>query len=227
MNINKPSHLGHRARIRKKFLNSSNSLLDYEILELLLFSAIPRKDTKEIAKNLLNEFGDITSIVNADISHLKEISGISDNVVAHFKIIKEIIIRGAKSKITKVNIIDNWHNMIQYCQNNIGHLQYERLHILFLNKKFHLISDKIYGEFETTNHVAIDHKYIIKMALNLSSSYVILCHNHPSGNLKPSKIDIISTKKLKEALENVAIKMLDHIIIGNNQYYSFKESLVI
>jgi DNA repair protein RadC len=227
MNINKPSHLGHRARIREKFLNNHNSLLDYEILELLLFSAIPRKDTKEIAKNLLNEFGNITNIINADPSYLKEIPGISDNVITHLKIIKEIIIRAAKNKITKVNIIDNWHNMIQYCQNNIGHLQYERFHILFLNKKFHLISDKIYGEFEITNQVTLDNKYIVKTALNLSSSYVILCHNHPSGNLKPSKMDIDSTKKLKESLENVAIKMLDHIIIGNNQYYSFKESLAI
>lgn len=228
MNSTKPNHLGHRARMREKLLINSNSLLDYEILEVLLFSAISRKDTKMIAKNLLAKFGSITDIINADNHLLKEVEGVTDSVIASIKLIKEIIVRESKDKIKKVNILNNWQDMIKYCQNNIGNLKYEKFHILFLNKKYRLISDKIYGESDNADSISINKNHIIKNSLNLSASYLILCHNHPSGNIKPSKADIDNTLKIKESLENIAIKILDHIIISDNsRYFSFKEQGLI
>lgn len=228
MNSTKPNHLGHRARMREKLLINSNSLLDYEILEVLLFSAISRKDAKMIAKNLLAKFGSITDIINTDSHLLKEVEGATDSAIASIKLIKEIIVRESKDKIKKVNILDNWQDMIKYCQNNIGNLKYEKFHILFLNKKYRLISDKIYGESDNADSISINKNHIIKNSLNLSASYLILCHNHPSGNIKPSKADIDNTLKIKESLENIAIKILDHIIISDNsRYFSFKEQGLI
>ncbi|MFT4718161.1 MAG: DNA repair protein RadC [Rickettsiales bacterium] len=228
MSSEKPNYLGHRSRMREKFLINSSSVLDYEVLEMLFFAASPRRDTKIIAKNLLTKFGNITNIINADKHLLKDVAGVTDSIIVSIKLIKEIIVRESKDKISNKIIINNWQKMIEYCQTNIGNLKSERLHALFLNKKYQLISDKIYGGSESANTIHINKNVIIKDALNLSTSYVILCHNHPSGNTSPSKQDILTTKKIKDSLEDIAIKMLDHIIVAaNGEYYSFqKESLI-
>ncbi len=228
MNSKKPDYLGHRARMREKFLINSNSMLDYEILEMLFFSASPRRDTKPIAKNLLAKFGNITNIINADVNLLKEIPGVTNAIITSIKLIKEIIIRESRDKIENNIVINDWQKMVEYCQNNIGNLKNEKLHILFLDKKYRLISDKIYGDFEEIDNVNINQSAIIKDALNLASSSIVLCHNHPSGNPNPSKQDIINTEKIKLSLENIAIKMLDHIIVaGNGKYCDFKEESLI
>ena len=228
MSLNKPSHLGHRSRMREKFLNNSKSLLDYEILEMLLFSSSSRKDTKLIAKTLLIKFGSIANIINADDNLLKECSNVTDSVLVSIKLIKEVIIRESKDKVTKVNVIDNWQEMLKYCQNNIANLKNEKMHILFLDKQYKLISDRVYGGYESIDNIIINKNNIIKDALNLSCSYVILCHNHPSDNPKPSRKDISNTKKIKDYLENIAIKMLDHIIVTKSgRYYSFQEDSML
>jgi DNA repair protein RadC len=218
MSSEKPSYLGHRSKMREKFLINSNSMLDYEILEMLFFAASPRQDTKIIAKNLLTKFANITNIINIDKHLLKDVAGVTDS----------IIVRESKDKISNEIIIDNWQKMTEYCQTNIGNLKSERLHVLFLNKKYQLISDKIYGGSESANTIHIDKNVIIKDALNLSTSYLILCHNHPSGNASPSKQDTLATKKIKDSLEDVAIKMLDHIIVAaNGKYYSFQKGSLV
>tara|TARA_Y100000389_G_scaffold169836_1_gene176386 strand:+ start:12332 stop:12976 length:645 start_codon:yes stop_codon:yes gene_type:complete len=214
--------------MREKFLSNSKSLLDYEILEMLLFSSSSRKDTKLIAKTLLIKFGSISNIINADDNLLKECSNVTDSVLVSIKLIKEVIIRESKDKVTKVNVIDNWQEMLKYCQNNIANLKNEKMHILFLDKQYKLISDRVYGGYESIDNIIINKNNIIKDALNLSCSYVILCHNHPSDNPKPSRKDISNTKKIKDYLENIAIKMLDHIIVTKSgRYYSFQEDSML
>jgi DNA repair protein RadC len=218
-----PNNIGHRSRLRKKFLINQDSILDYELLEILLFSAHPRRDTKQISKDLLKKFGDINSIFNADENLLKEINNIGDSSLVSIKLAKEIIVRYSKNNISNKIIINNWQSMIDYCQKNIGNLKNENLHILFLDKKYRLISDRIYGELALSNNISVSKNEIIKNALNLSSSYVILSHNHPSGDPKPSKIDISNTKNIENALKHVDIKLLDHIIIASDKYYSFQQ----
>lgn len=219
----KPDHIGHRQRVREKFLSSlGKELHDYELLEILLFAANARQDTKPMAKKLIAKFGNISGVVNADVNLLKEIPGVGEGAVTSIKIIAEIINRVLKVSAKAKPVLSNWQAVLDYAYALLKDLKYEVFRVLFLDKKHQLIEDELLGIGEN-DYVVVSSKAIAKKALLLNASSVILLHNHPSGELKPSKADIKTTNDISVALENLEIKILDHLIIGASGYFSFKE----
>jgi DNA repair protein RadC len=224
----KPHYLGHRKRLKSKFLkNLPSSFEDYELLEILLFSSHSRKDVKPLAKKLLSEFGSLGAILNADKNLLKNISGVNDNVLISLKIIKEIAGRFSKEKINKKPVIESWQSLISYCKIQMTDLQQEQLRVLFLDKKYNLIADELQHQ-GTIENVEIDVRSILHKTIELSASGLILIHNHPSGDTKPSKADIKNTNMIAESLKIINVKIYDHLIFGHDgNYYSFKSEGLI
>lgn len=225
----KADYIGHRTRVREKFLASlGKELHDYELLEILLFAANSRSDTKPLAKKLIAKFGDISGVVNADVNLLKEVEGVSESVITSIKIISEIINRVLKKTAKTKPVLNNWQAVLDYSYALLKNLNYEVFRVLFLDKKHRLIEDELLGIGEN-DYVVVSSKAIAiaKKALLLNASSIILLHNHPSGELKPSIADIKTTNEIILALKNLEIKILDHLIIGGNGYFSFKEEGLI
>lgn len=219
-----PDYLGHRARVRKKFLNSlGEELHEYELLEILLFAASPRQDTKPLAKNLIAKFGDISGVVNADVEMLKTIDGVGEVAIVQIKIIARIIQRILKNRAKQRPVLNNWQLVVDYASAAVKDLNYEVFRVLFLDKKHQLIEDELLAIGENDN-VVISSKAIAKKALLLSASSVILFHNHPSGELRASAVDILVTKEIVSTLKVLEVKVVDHLIISCNGYFSFKEN---
>ncbi|MGV2433053.1 MAG UNVERIFIED_CONTAM: DNA repair protein RadC [Rickettsiaceae bacterium] len=217
-----PHFLGHRQRLRDRFMKSRNALPDYELLEMVLFAAIPRKDVKELAKNLLKEFGDLSNIINADIDKLMTIKGVTQNVYVNFLLIKEILLRVMKSNVIGQNVINSWPSLVEYLRISQGNFKTEQFRILFLNTKNILISDEL-QETGTVNQTPAYPREIIKRALFHEASAIILVHNHPSGVPNPSNADITLTQDIERACRALSIKLHDHIIVSKNDIYSFRE----
>jgi DNA repair protein RadC len=221
MNINPNS--GHRSRVRKKFLQSfGEELHDYELLEILLFAANPRQDTKSIAKKLIEKFGDVSSVVSADVELLKSVEGVGDAAIVQIKIISQIIKRVLKKSAKEKPLLNNFEAVLNYASALLKNLNYEVFHVLFLDKKHQLIEDELLAVGEN-DHVIVSAKLIAKKALLLNSSSLILLHNHPTGDLRASSADIKTTNEISAALKNLEIKILDHLIISNQGHFSFKE----
>lgn len=223
--LDKPHYLGHRKRVKDKFLKSdSTHLKDYELLEILLFSTHPRIDTKTLAKKIIEKFGSINELINSDPKLLQESQEFSENLRVLIKIIQEIIKRNFFQKIDKKIIINNWEALLSYCQIQFFNLKHEEFRILFLDKKHQLIENYHHNEGSIDN-VQVDIEKIAKKAIMLTASSVILTHNHPTGEVNPSKNDILTTEKILKTLNILNIKVFDHLILGpQNQYYSFKEN---
>lgn len=218
----KPDYIGHRQRVREKFLASlGKELHDYELLEILLFAANARQDTKPIAKRLIAKFGDISAVVNADPDLLMQVEGVGSGAVTSIKIIAEIINRVLKNSAKLKPVLNNWQALEDYAYSMLKDLKYEVFRVLFLDKKHQLIEDELLGIGES-DFVHVSAKSIAKKALLLNASSVILLHNHPSGELKASKADIKVTNDVILALENLQIKVLDHLIVGSGGCFSFK-----
>jgi len=225
--LEKSDHLGHRQRVRKKFLSSlGKELHDYELLEILLFAANARQDTKPLAKKLIAKFGDISGVVNADMNLLKEVEDVGEGAITSIKIIAEIINRVLKNSAKTKTVLNNWQAVLDYSYASLKNLNYEVFRVLFLDKKHQLIEDELLGIGEN-DYVAVSSKAIAKKALLLNASSIILMHNHPTGDLRPSNADIKTTNEIILALKNLEIKILDHLIIGGSGYFSFKESGLI
>lgn len=226
----KPSHIGHRQRVKKKFLQSlGKELHDYELLEILLFSANAQKDTKPIAKELLKKFGSLERIISADIENLKNVNGVGEAAIVNIKIINEIINRSFKNQLKIKPILNDWETLLNYCKSSIANLNYETFKVLFFDKKYCLIDDEDFCD-EENDAVAVNAKLIVKKALNFSSSFIVLVHNHPTqtkGDLKPSKEDISLTNKMIELTKNLEIKILDHLIFSKDSHFSFKENALL
>lgn len=223
----KPDHLGHRQRVKKKFLASlGKELHDYELLEILLFAANARQDTKPLAKKLIAKFGDISGVVNADVNLLKEVEDVGEGAITSIKIIAEIINRVLKNSAKTKAVLNNWQAVLDYSYASLKNLNYEVFRVLFLDKKHQLIEDELLGIGEN-DYVAVSSKAIAKKALLLNASSIILMHNHPTGDLRPSNADIKTTNEIILALKNLEIKILDHLIIGGSGYFSFKEGGLI
>lgn len=213
---------GRRKRLRKRLIESQlGKLYDYEILELFLYLSIPRKDTKPLAKQLLKKFGSIGKLINADAPDIRNVDGVGESTIANLYLLKEITFRANKEAILSKPIISSKNDLINYLRSSIGNGSIERVHILYLNNKNRLIGDEIL-DYGTTNRVAIYPREIVKKAIFLNASAVILAHNHPSGNTKPSQSDIDQTNELQLALEAVDVVLHDHVIISSNSYFSFK-----
>ena len=228
MQPNKAHYIGHRKRVKEKFLKSNPNLFeDYELLEILLFSSIPRKDTKALAKTLINKFGNINKLINADLNLLQNSEHINNNTLALIKIIQEIINRNFLQKIEKKKIINNWNSLLDYCKIKFANLKNEEFRILFLDKKHQLIQDYKVNEGIIDN-VNIDLIKINKQAVLTSANSAILAHNHPTSNVTPSKNDILTTEKISKSFNVLNIKIHDHLIIGERgNYFSFKENGII
>ncbi len=227
MNDEKPHYIGHRQRLKQRFLNGSfENFAEYELLELLLFSATPRKDVKPLAKKLLEKFGNLANLINADKDKLLSIEGINDGVCLSFFIVRELINRILKQKVVNQNIISSWGALLDYLKSTMGGLRLEQFRVLFLNKKNILISDEIMT-IGTIDQAAVYPREIIKRALFHEASAIILVHNHPSGSSQPSKADIELTNKIVEACNAVSIMVHDHVIISNKDYFSFKSNMFL
>ncbi|AIL64942.1 hypothetical protein NOVO_02750 [Rickettsiales bacterium Ac37b] len=217
-----PHYYGHRERLKKRFLSSnSGALPDYEILELLLCLAKPRSDQKPLAKSLINTYGSLAQVLTADQNSLLNVKGIGANVITTFKLVQETAIRLVKEDMTTRPILESWKNLLDYCRATMGHIKIKQFRVLFLDVKNMIVADEL-QEHGTVNHIQIYPREILKRALSLGASSLILVHNHPSGNIKPSKEDIEVTKQLLQSALLMDITIHDHVIISNKNHYSFK-----
>ena len=213
---------GHRERLRERFLqNGDTALADHELLELILFYAIPRRDTKSIAKGLLKEFGSLSAVLSAKAEDLAQISGLSENSAGLLKAVYAAASRMAQKQIMNQLVLSNWEQLLSYCHVAMANLPTEQLRVLFLDKKNKLIADEVKQE-GTVDHTPAYPREIIKRALNLGASAIILVHNHPSGDPTPSRADMQLTDTVAEVAQLMGITLHDHIIIAKTAHYSFR-----
>ena len=218
---------GHRARLKSRLIQSNlGSVADYEILELILCLAIPRKDMKPLAKILINKFGSLGKVLNADPSLLAQASGVGPSVISTFRLFREVIASVTKEQIANDNIFSSWDKMIEYVRSTMGYNSTEQLRVLFLNNKNMLLADEL-QDYGTISSISIYPREIVKKAIYHSASAIILIHNHPSGSTKPSKSDLELTEVTVQALSAIDVKLLDHVIVSSSNHYSFKANRLI
>lgn len=217
-----PDHLGHRDRLRKRFSRGgADAMPDYELLELVLFRAIPRRDTKPVAKELIAKFGSFGDVLAAPADRLKEVKGIGDKVVFELKLIHAASLRLARNNVLSKPALTSWTALIEYCTAAMAYDDREQFRLLFLDRKNVLIADEV-QQRGTVDHTPVYPREVVKRALELSASALILVHNHPSGDPTPSQADIDMTRQIVEAASKLAITVHDHIIIGRKGHASFK-----
>ncbi|CAG0906958.1 unnamed protein product [Cyprideis torosa] len=217
----KPHHTGHRDRLRARFLNAPDSLPDYELLELLLFMAIPRKDVKPIAKLLIDRFKNINGVLNASLADLQGIKGISETTAIGLKTVQAAGLRLLRQNIMNRPILNSWQRLIEYCEAAMVNDTRENFRIIFLNKKNEVIADEV-QQSGTVDHTPAYPREIMKRSLELGATALILAHNHPSGDATPSQPDIALTKQIMAAAKPFDIVIHDHLIITRNGTSSFK-----
>lgn len=218
----KPHHLGHRDRLRQRFLSSGpESLQDYELVELLLFMAIPRRDVKPLAKTLLKRFGSFAELMAAPVEEMVKVEGVSENTACALKSVEAAAHRMVRGQLAGRPVLNNWDRLMEYCHSTMAFEQREHFRILFLNKKNHLLADEIQGS-GTVDHTPAYPREVVKRALELGATSLILLHNHPSGDPRPSHADIDMTRQIILAAEPFKILIHDHIIISRSGYCSMK-----
>lgn len=217
----KPHYAGHRDRLRERFLNAPESLPDYELLELLLFMAIPRRDVKPIAKILIARFGSLNGVMHASIPALSAIDGISAGTATAIKVVQAAGLRMLKQDLASRPILNSWQRLLDYLQASMAHEAKEHFRLLFLNKKNELMADEI-QQSGTVDHTPAYPREIMKRALELGATAIILVHNHPSGDSTPSKADIDMTKQICAAAAPFNIFIHDHLIVSRSGVTSFK-----
>ncbi|MCE9521057.1 MAG: DNA repair protein RadC [Alphaproteobacteria bacterium] len=220
-----PHFLGHRDRLRQRLREGGEDALpDYELLELLLFAAIPRQDVKPLAKRMLDAFaGDLVELMSAARDRLKEIDGVGDAVVDHIKIVRATATRLSRANARKNDVtLSSWRALIDYCMVQMAREPTEQFRILFLDRKNKLLKDEVQGR-GTVDHTPVYPREVVKRALELGASSLILAHNHPSGDPTPSSSDIEMTKQIVEAARTLDITVHDHLIIGRNGHASLKQ----
>jgi DNA repair protein RadC len=217
----KPHYLGHRARLRQRFIEAPEALPDYEVLELLLFTVIPQKDTKQLAKALITRFGSFADVISADMELLTAVPGIGEAAAASLKIVREAAIRLARAPVLRRPVISGWDALLDYCRTAMATLPTEQFRLLFLDRKNVLIADELQQE-GTVDHTPLYPREVVKRALELHASSVILVHNHPSGDPAPSRADIDMTRMVRDALAAVSISVHDHLVVGRKGHVSFK-----
>jgi DNA repair protein RadC len=218
----KPDHIGHRKRLRDRFSSGGGeALADYELLELCLFQAIPRQDTKPIAKSLLKRFGSYAGVLHAAPDDLRDVKGMGDAAVIALKTVVEAATRLAREEILDQPVLSSWDKLIDYLRIGMGQKKTEQFRILFLDTKNKLIADELHQE-GTVNHTPVYPREVVKRALELSAVAIIMVHNHPSGDPTPSRADIDMTKQMRDVGAPMGITLHDHIIISRSDYSSFK-----
>lgn len=216
-----PHYWGHRARVRERVMKSGvEALADYELLELLLFYAIERIDTKPLAKRLLERFGTLGDVFAAEPAQLREFE-IDQKTLILFRTAREAGRRLAERKVKDMPVLTNWQQLIDYCHAALAHEKTEQFRILFLDRKNVLIADEV-QQRGTIDHTPVYPREVVKRALALNAAALILVHNHPSGDPKPSRDDIEMTKEIRKAAEALGISIHDHLVIGRKGHASFR-----
>jgi len=213
---------GHRERLRTRFdKGGADAMPDYELLELTLFAAIPRRDTKPLAKALLARFGSFAEVIAAPRARLLEVKGVGEAVASHLKIVEAAARRLAQTKVIKRPALSSWAALLDYCTAAMAREPAEQFRVLFLDRKNILIADEVQSR-GTIDHTPVYPREIVKRALELSASAIILVHNHPSGDPTPSRADIEMTREIEKAAKALHIAVHDHLVIGRSGHASFK-----
>ncbi len=218
-----PSYLAdHRARLRDRFMQGgADALPDYELLELVLFRALPRQDVKPLARQLLDRFGDFNRVLSAPPARLTEVAGVGPAVVQEFKIVEAAAQRLARSRIMHRPVLTSWDALLDYCHTAMAHREIEQVRVLYLDRTNVLIADEEQAR-GTVDHVPVYPREIMRRALELTARALILVHNHPSGDPTPSQSDIAMTARIHAAGEVMGIAIHDHLIIGKSRELSFR-----
>jgi DNA repair protein RadC len=217
-----PHYHDHRERLRERFHEiGGENLRDYELLELLLFQAIPRVDTKPIAKALLQKFGSFSEVLAAPAARLMEVDGVGEKAAHHLRVIYAAAQRFGKDQVRARPLLDSWSSVIDYCRGAMGFEAVEQFRILFLDKRNALIADEV-QQSGTVDHTPVYPREVVKRALELSATALILVHNHPSGDPTPSRADIQMTKSVIDIAKPLGITVHDHIIVGRQGHASLK-----
>ena len=217
-----PHYHGHRQRLRQRFLEAgSEAVSDYELLELVLFRAIPQRDLKPLAKSLITTFGSFAEVIAAPPQRLAEIKGLGDAAIVELKIVQGAANRLARGQVKKRPLLSSWSSVLDYCRTTMAFADKEQFRILFLDKRNQLIADEV-QQTGTVDHTPVYPREVVKRALELSATAVILVHNHPSGDPTPSRADIQMTQSIVEVAKPLGIAVHDHIIVGKEGHASFK-----
>jgi DNA repair protein RadC len=217
-----PHYHGHRERLRGRFREAgSEALSDYEMLELVLFRAIPQRDVKPLAKELIETFGSYAEVLAASPQRLGEIKGLGDSAITELKIVQAAASRMLKGEVKKRRVLSSWSSVLDYCRTAMAFADKEQFRILFLDKRNQLIADEV-QQVGTVDHTPVYPREVVKRALELSATALILVHNHPSGDPTPSRADIVMTEAIVEVAKPLGILVHDHIIVGKEGHASFK-----
>jgi DNA repair protein RadC len=216
-------HAGHRQRLRDRFTKAPEALPDYELLELVLYGANARSDTKPLAKELLEKFDrSFVEVINASPERLKEVKGIGDAAVTRLKVVRAAALRFMQASIIDRPVLASWDQVVEYCKARMAREEVEQFRVLFLDKKNRLIDDEL-QQRGTVDHTPAYPRQIVKRALELSATAVILVHNHPSGDPTPSRADVDMTKMIVDAAKPLNIAVHDHLIVGRQGCKSLRE----
>lgn len=218
-----PSYIkDHRARLRARFMDGGAAALpDYEMLELVLFRAIPQKDVKPLAHRLLAVFGDFNGVLSAPAARLEQVEGVGAAVICELRIVAAAAARLARARVMHRQVISSWDALLDYCHTTMAHRPTEQFRVLFLDRKNVLIADEEQAQ-GTVDHVPVYPREVVKRALELNASALILVHNHPSGDPTPSEADISMTMRIREAAEVLGLTLHDHLIVGREREVSFR-----
>lgn len=217
-----PHYRGHRERLRARFRDAgADAVSDYELLELLLFRAIPQRDIKPLAKELIAKFGSFAEVVAAPAKRLAEVKGVGESVVTELKIVHAAASRLARGQVRKRTVLSSWSSVLDYCRMAQAFAEKEQFRVLFLDKRNQLIADEL-QQTGTVDHTPVYPREVVKRALELSATALILVHNHPSGDPTPSRADIQMTQSIVEIAKPLGIDVHDHIIVGKEGHASFK-----
>ena len=218
----KIDHHGHRQRLRARFLKGgAEAMPDYEMLEMLLFGAQPRRDVKPLAKELLRRFGSFAEVISAEPERLSQIEGIGEGAVTALKAVHAAAQRLLREGVMQRPVLTNWEALMDYCRASLAFERTERFRVLFLNRKNVLIADEIQQK-GTVDHTPVYPREIVKRALELGATALIMVHNHPSGDPSPSEADITMTREVRDAGEKLGIELHDHVVVAKGGYQSFK-----
>jgi DNA repair protein RadC len=217
-----PHYIGHRVRLRERFLKGgADAIPDYEMLEMVLFAAIPRGDLKPLAKDLIKRFGSFAEVIAAPRARLLEVKGVGEAVVTQLKIIEAAALRLSKAKVLGRPALSSWAALLDYCTAAMSRSPHEEFRLLFLDRKNALIADEVQNR-GTVDHTPVYPREIVKRALELGASAIILAHNHPSGDPTPSRADIEMTREIAKAAAALKIAVHDHVVVARGGVLSFK-----
>jgi len=217
-----PHYHGHRQRLRERFRAAGNDALsDYEMLELVLFRAIPQRDVKPLAKELIAKFGSFGEVIAAPPNLLAEIKGLGDSAITELKVVAAAAQRMAKGEVKRRKVLSSFSAVIDYCRTAMAFADREQFRVLFLDKRNQLIADEV-QQTGTVDHTPVYPREVVKRALEVSATAVILVHNHPSGDPTPSRADIQMTQQIVEIAKPLGISVHDHLIVGKEGHASLK-----